>query len=83
METIFTTRQQLAHADKVGNTQQYDDKFLGRTYPDLKDIMELPVPKRSKRWAWVVVDSPEGFGPSHTIKLHLSTMEVCLSISIR
>lgn len=74
METIFTTKQQLFHADKAQYTKQYV-QFPDPLKPALDDILELPIQAHSPRWAWVNVLSPEGFGKQHTIKLHFSTME--------
>lgn len=72
METIFTTKQQLYYADKARYTKQYANSLSNRRSPTLDDILELPITKRSPRWSYVIVDSPEGFGEPHTIKLHRS-----------
>ena len=69
METIFTTKQQLYAADKERHKKQW--KEYPSYYKDnmLADIVELPVKTHSARWAWATVDSLEGCGEPHTIKL--------------
>lgn len=75
MDTIFTTKQQLFYADKARYTKKYESSLPDMLNPTLEDLLALPVKTHSPRWAWVTVDSPEGFGSPHTIKLHFSTIE--------
>ena len=67
MEKIYTTTTQLAAADRKRYHKQYTINIP--EVPALKDILELEVIDHSPRWAWAVVNSPEGFGQRHKIKL--------------
>ena len=73
MATIFTTTTQLAAADLVRYQKQYTINIP--EVPKEADIMELEVIASSPRGATVTVNSQDGFGPAHTIKLKKSDMQ--------
>lgn len=70
--TIWTTLHDIGDCDLVRNRNLYtmpEDKW--RVWPKLpQDIIEVDVEKVSATGTFAWVQSPEGFGPPHLIKLH-------------
>lgn len=73
MAIIYTTITQLAAADLARYRKQYTT-FIPEV-PSESNILELEIVGSSPRGAVVFVNSPDGFGPAHRIKLKRSDMQ--------